>query len=74
MSDPATKLMEQMGFGIPDDRVRQRDDGVWQVASRNSPGTWHTVSDSGRCTCEAAEHGRHCWHVQLLTELGKISV
>ena len=77
MSDqtPASdRLNQQMGLSIPDDRIRQRSDGLWQVASRTEFGRWYTVTENGHCSCEAAENGHSCWHVELLVDSGKISI
>ena len=35
------------------------------VKSRTRAGLLHVVDlEKGTCTCEAAQYGRHCWHLE----------
>lgn len=40
--------------------------GGWLLESRTRPGVVHRLSVSHGCSCEAGEHGRVCWHKQLM--------
>ncbi len=39
------------------------------VPSGSRAGTIHRVSTVNGCSCEAAQAGRHCWHVEVINVL-----
>lgn len=42
-----------------------RDWPDWLVPSGTRTGLVHRVTSDGRCNCEAAAHGRVCWHAYV---------
>ena len=46
------------------DAVEEQQPALVDVPSRTRPGLVHTVDvRRNQCTCEAAQHGRRCWHL-----------
>ena len=52
-----------------------RDRGDFLVPSGTRNGIIHRVTPAGQCSCEAAQHGRVCWHscIPELVRRGELS-
>jgi len=61
-----TRALHKAEFEWAGDARPRFHNGRAFVASRTTGGVVYLITGDGRCSCEAGQHSRPCWHVALV--------